>query len=246
MDFRKRTTAPLDDNKWYLRPQKGYNKNIRGCQDHKLNHGPYDVLPNCTGYSYGRWMEAQGYTTSSLPSYTTAEEYLLKNTVYEEGYIPRVGSIMVWQKGKKGKGDGSGHVENVESIDKNANAFNSTSGWHATKKRMWTETIKAGSKYDYFYKKGYTYLGCIYPKENFNISYFGTLPTKNLKTGDKGTQVKYLQLFLCWCLGIHLAMDGHYGPATYKAVRQYQQKYSLEVDGKFGPACRKKAATIKF
>ena len=246
MQFRKRTTGPLDDNKWYLRPNKGYNKNIQGNNKHKLNHGSYDVLPNCTGYSYGRWMECQEMKKSDLPSYTTAEEYLNKNTVYEEGWIPRVGSIMVWQKGKQGKKDGSGHVENVEDMKKNADAFNSTSGWNAKKKRVWTQTIEAGSKFNYYYKKDYTYLGCIYPKENFGIGFFGTIPTENLKAGSKGKQVKNLQIFLCWCLGIHLSIDGHYGSATTKAVREYQKKYGLQIDGKFGPACRKTASSIKF
>lgn len=247
MKFIKRTTNPSNENKWYLRPNKGYNHNIQGNTDHGLNHGKYDVLPNCTGYSYGRFMECQEMTKCDLPQNTTAEEYIAKNKTYEEGWIPRIGSIMVWAKGKATtKKDGSGHVENVEDIDKKANAFNGTSGWNATKSRVWTQTIKAGSKFDYKYKLGYKYIGCIYPKENFGFSFFGTLPTENLKYGCKGKQVKNLQIFLGWCLGVRLDIDGHYGPDTLKAVKQFQKQYGLEVDGKFGPACRKKAKTIKF
>lgn len=247
MQFRKRTTSPLDDNKWYLRPNKGYNHNIQGNTKNKLNHGKYDVLPNCSGYSYGRWMECQEMTKCDLPQNTTAEQYIAKNTKYEEGWIPRIGSIMVWAKGKATtKKDGSGHVENVEDMDKKASVFNSESGWNAKKKRVWTETIKLNSKYTYVHKSGYTYLGCIYPKENFGFSFFGDLPNKPLKLKSKGTQVKNLQLFLCWCLGIKLDIDGKYGPDTYNAVIKFQRKYGLEVDGKFGPKCIAKAKTIKF
>jgi hypothetical protein len=56
MRFIKRTTNPSDDNKCYLKPDKGYNKCIRGNTKHGLNHGLYDVLPNCTGYCFGRYL----------------------------------------------------------------------------------------------------------------------------------------------------------------------------------------------
>ena len=58
MKFIKRTTSPKDDNKCYLRKPKGYNECIRGNTKNGLNHGVYDVLVNCTGYCYGRYMEA--------------------------------------------------------------------------------------------------------------------------------------------------------------------------------------------
>ena len=58
MKFKKRLTAPLDDNKNYLKKPKGYNKCIRGNKKKKANHGVYDVLPNCTGYCYGRYLSS--------------------------------------------------------------------------------------------------------------------------------------------------------------------------------------------
>lgn len=236
MQFRKRTTAPLDDNKYYLRKPKGYNKCIRGNKEKKANHGVYDVLPNCTGYCYGRYLEAQNWTSCKLPT-SDAGKWLKDNTTYDEGFTPRVGSIMVYSAKNK-----AGHVVFVESIDKKGNLLVSESGWNSNN-RMWTQTIKPTS---YKYKTGYKYEGCIYPKENFEIGYYGTLPTENLKYGSKGTQVKYLQDFLNWCMGAYLTIDGHFGPATRDMVKKYQKQYGLVVDGKFGPACRKKAATIKF
>ncbi len=236
MQFRKRTTAPLDDNKWYLRLTKGYNKCIQGNPKSGVNHGKYDVLPNCTGYCYGRFMEAQNWTSCKLPT-SDAGKWLKDNTYYDEGFTPRLGSIMVYKKK-----NGAGHVVFVESIDKKGNRLTSMSGWNA-KKRMWTQTIKPHS---YKYKSGYTYEGCIYPKENFEQPYYGTLPSQNLKYGSKGTQVKYLQDFLNWCMGSYLTVDGHYGPGTRDIVKKFQKKYGLVADGKFGPASRKAAANVRL
>lgn len=238
MKFIKRTSNPSNDNKCYLRLSKGYNKCIQGNAKSGVNHGVYDVLPNCTGWCYGRFLESQGWTKCSLPT-SDAGAWIEDNKTYDEGFTPRLGSIMVYnKKGTKKKG----HVVFVESIDKNGICLVSESGWNA-KKRMWTQTIKPNN---YTYKSGYKYLGCIYPKENFETGYYGTLPTENLKVGCKGTQVKHLQDFLNWCMGSYLEKDGHYGPATVNVVKQFQKKYGLVVDGKFGPACRKKASTIKF
>ncbi|HEY3064165.1 MAG TPA: peptidoglycan-binding protein [Methylomirabilota bacterium] len=50
-----------------------------------------------------------------------------------------------------------------------------------------------------------------------------------LKTGTSGETVKKLQE----ALGI--AADGRFGPATEKAVRTYQEKNALHVDGMAGP-----------
>ncbi len=63
---------------------------------------------------------------------------------------------------------------------------------------------------------------------------------KYLQKGDKGQQVKNLQLFLIW-LGYNIKVDGSYGPNTETAVKDFQTKYKLTVDGKFGEACLKKA-----
>jgi peptidoglycan hydrolase-like protein with peptidoglycan-binding domain len=50
-----------------------------------------------------------------------------------------------------------------------------------------------------------------------------------LKTGTSGEAVKKLQN----ALGV--APDGRFGPATEKALREYQQKNGLAVDGMAGP-----------
>lgn len=87
-----------------------------------------------------------------------------------------------------------------------------------------------------------TYKG-IFPKLRLGI--FGW------KKGDKGNKnIGYIQAFLNWALNLtgtknELKVDNSFGPLTDKAVRLYQKTYDLVIDGKFGPACIKKAKTIE-
>ena len=53
-----------------------------------------------------------------------------------------------------------------------------------------------------------------------------------------GNDVKYVQFV------VGATCDGKCGPATGKAIKEWQKKHKLEADGKFGPACRKVAATL--
>ena len=64
------------------------------------------------------------------------------------------------------------------------------------------------------------------------------IPARNLRRGDKGEDVKWLQQQLN-IEGAGLAVDGAYGPVTEAAVREYQLRHGLTVDGITGPATRK-------
>lgn len=57
-----------------------------------------------------------------------------------------------------------------------------------------------------------------------------------LKVGSKGAEVKTLQRLLNCILGIKLMVDGDFGTATLAAVKLYQSKRNLEVDGVVGNA----------
>jgi hypothetical protein len=58
------------------------------------------------------------------------------------------------------------------------------------------------------------------------------MPT--IKRGNKGSRVRMLQgLLLAWHYSIKL--DGVFGPATEKAVRDFQSKHARPVDGVVGP-----------
>ena len=79
--------------------------------------------------------------------------------------------------------------------------------------------------------------------------YTGTFPSLGTKgylsKNDKGINVKRLQEFLNWCINAKLSLDSSFGPATEKAVKKYQKTYGLTQDKLFGPACLKKAKSIK-
>jgi uncharacterized protein (TIGR02594 family) len=58
------------------------------------------------------------------------------------------------------------------------------------------------------------------------------------KQGDQGEVVKQIQLALRG-IGYSLKGTGYYGPATYTAVRTFQQRTSLTADGRVGPQTSK-------
>ena len=60
-----------------------------------------------------------------------------------------------------------------------------------------------------------------------------------LSRGDKGIPVKFLQTNLK-TLGYNIVVDGSFGPATEKVVKQFQKDNKLIVDGYAGPQTQKK------
>ena len=75
--------------------------------------------------------------------------------------------------------------------------------------------------------------------------YTGTFPSDTLKKGSKGTQVKYLQQFLNWYGSYGLVVDGDFGAKTDYAVKDFQKKEGLEVDGIVGIKTRNKMQSVK-
>ena len=71
-----------------------------------------------------------------------------------------------------------------------------------------------------------------------------TYPNKTVRYGDKGDDVKKLQKCLNKIMGFDLKVDGSFGPATLNAVRKFQEKYKLEVDGTAGPKTRVKIKAL--
>lgn len=80
-------------------------------------------------------------------------------------------------------------------------------------------------------------------------SYTGKLPAFPKRgwftSGDRGEQVKLLQRFLNWYGHYGLAVDGIVGRKTIEAVRYYQGREKLKVDGAFGKDCLKRARTVQ-
>ena len=65
------------------------------------------------------------------------------------------------------------------------------------------------------------------------------VPTKNLKKGSRGNDVRWLQYELTQ-RGYHLICDGIFGAKTDQAVRAFQANNKLVVDGIVGPLTRSK------
>lgn len=76
-------------------------------------------------------------------------------------------------------------------------------------------------------------------------TYNGTFPSVDLKKGDSGKQVKYLQKFLNWYGNYQLDVDGQFGNATLAAVKDFQKKEGLIVDGIVGIKTRNKMQSVK-
>ena len=78
---------------------------------------------------------------------------------------------------------------------------------------------------------------------------FPTLPQKNneyyLEKGDKGEQVRLLQLFLNWYGKYGLVIDGDFGEKTESAIKNFQSSEKLKVDGLFGEKSLAKAKKVK-
>lgn len=108
--FTPRESAPTSADKAYTVIAKGgYNVCIEGNPVNRAWYG--SVLPNCTGYVHGRWIELGG-KTSDYPELSTgnAKTYYANSNVEKSPSVAREGAIMVWTNNK------SGHVAIVEKI----------------------------------------------------------------------------------------------------------------------------------
>lgn len=112
--FKKRTTAPTEDNPYYIKLGRGgYNPCI-------LISGN-SCLPNCVGFAWGRWHEEVGKTDGDprLPT-CNAEDWkqVAVDNGLKTGSKPQLGAVIVWKSGALWNGaDGCGHVGVVEQID---------------------------------------------------------------------------------------------------------------------------------
>lgn len=79
--------------------------------------------------------------------------------------------------------------------------------------------------------------GTVKEETNTTRHYTGTFPLipPTLKKGSKGKNVKYLQKYLNWFGGYGLAIDGEFGKYTENAVKDFQKRTGIGVDGEFGP-----------
>lgn len=158
--FKERTTKPEAGNKYYItKSAGGWSPAIKGSPtDPDCN-----VLSNCVGYAIGRFNEIGGWGSCKYLRSVNAENFIqYKDAVLEVGQTPRIGAVIVWQKGATLSGsDGAGHVAIVERVISPTQIVTSESGWNCTNP-FWTKTRNKGSDGNWGQASSYKFLGFIY------------------------------------------------------------------------------------
>lgn len=225
--FVPRLVKPEPGNKYYIRRASGgYSTAIQG----KPTDPDCDVLANCVGYAVGRFHEIAKRPQFDLIDAVNAEN-IFQNAIshgLETGDTPRLGAVMVWQKGATLSGsDGAGHVAVVEQIRSDTDIVTSESGYGAAKP-FWTQSRRA----PFPNGDGFTFLGFIYQPAAQNPY---TEPQRYLRRGSFGDDVKWLQYELFqYDYMRESEIDGAFGNITFGAVLAYQYDRGLEVDGVCG------------
>ena len=191
MKFIKRVTAPDDKNLNYIKTTYGgYNKCIL------INSLNGQVIPNCVGYAWGRFIEEQGLKDCDL-SRGDAKNWYPHSDKYKRGNTPKLGAVICFTN------SGKGHVAIVEEIYSDKSILISESGYNAYYFK--TEILK------YPYKKGSNTLqGFIYPEIDFegdtmfnigdevvaleDVKLYTTIEKKESKYTIKKGDVAYVRL----------------------------------------------------
>ena len=236
-----------------LKPEKGnpyYNTKANGGFSTAIKGKPTDpdcnVLANCVGYAYGRFNEIGGYGSCKYLAPVNAENFIQYAKGLEVGQEPKLGACMVWRKGNTLNGsDGAGHVAIVEKINSDGSIVTSESGYNSSKP-FWTQIRKKGSG-NWGASSSYTFLGFIYnPAVSDDDQVISNVEQKKegvctvemrvVRKGDRGEDVRALQILLAG-RGFNGKMgkpDGIFGPNTLGAVKLFQEKNKLDVDGIVG------------
>ena len=123
--FEQRYAAPGSGNKFYINVDGGgFNRCIKV--------SGFSVLPNCTGYAWGRFMEECGRTSCNLSTGNAQNWYSYTADGYPRGQVPKLGAVMCW-----GAGSGKyGHVAIVEQINTDGSVIASMSNYPVDGKKL--------------------------------------------------------------------------------------------------------------
>ena len=166
-------------------------------------------------------------------------------------YTPKVGDLVFfcWE----GNSSCWDHVEIVIGVDSsNVTTLGGNTSTNNVKKRSWNLSNSYIRGYGVpKYTSGSTPTPTPTPSGSVqdltnpkNPNKYSTPPSGTyLNVGDSGTYVRWLQACLNQC-GYSCDVDGQFGYGTAEALKSFQRKYGLTVDGGFGPECRTKIIAV--
>lgn len=227
MKFIPRYEVPNNDNKYYVSTKfGGYNK----CLIRNEKNG--FVLPNCVGYSYGRFIESGSMKSCKLCC-GNAKNWWTYNDGYARGLTPRIGAVACWTN------NGAGHVANVEQVNSDGTIVISMSNYTGTYKNgrfFQVLTLKKGYKIS-----GLTFQGFIYNPKDFDSEVKVMLPDRGyFKKGDKSEDVALIDSWLYELYRNKKTLGDFYGDNTIKDVKKFQKEakakglYKDNIDGCIG------------
>lgn len=172
--FIPQTKLPDKGNKYYIKAPKGYNPCILGNNSHGQRNRQFNVLPNCVGWSTGRFNEVAGVDGCPYLGNTDAKNFV--RLAWSQGlvvdYDVKLGDCLCWGNAQHG------HVANVEEIlerNKYGQATKilvSESGWNSDR-AMWNAIHYLGKDgqwlegddYNWMKSNGYRFIGAIHQKK---------------------------------------------------------------------------------
>lgn len=217
---------------------------------------------NCVPYSAARFNEIGKYGCWKYLKYPPNAENFIEKAQGEGLTIskePSLGAIIVWQKGATLNGsDGAGHVAVVEVINADGTIVTSESGYNA-KNPFWT-TARNNKDGNWNGGSAYKFRGFIVnpavvkqepvvveptpeptpdpePEPTNKCPY--PEPTRSLKNGMNGDDVKWMQWYLNEYGMMFKDIDGVFDLKTLAALITFQFKYKLQIDASCGPITRK-------
>lgn len=157
-----RDTAPTVSNPRYRNiGYGGYNRCIVRNPDTGF------VLPNCVGYAWGRFLEANNLTDCRLSTGNASSWWYNTGDGYQRGNTPRIGAVGCYGGGNYG---GAGHVLFVEKINEDGTILCSESNYGGEVFQMRTLGPDAALGW------GLIFQGFIYSPTLFDGSEGGEIP----------------------------------------------------------------------
>ena len=228
--YTPRTKAPsATDKNWIHTSYGGYNYCIH------IKDG--SCLPNCVGYAWGRWRELLG-DFHNLSRGNAEIWWGNTGDGYERGQTPKVGAVICWSKGKAGvSSDGAGHVAIVEQVNADGSILTSNSNYSGT--RFYTKTFKPpyslGGTYTF---QGFIYLPIEFEEEKQPVA-DDFFPAKGyFALGDTHENIGKIADFMYRVFPAYTsrkALGNYYGNYIYTAIKEFQRRTGITVDGICGP-----------